>query len=107
MLIGFTSSLTAAVLGEAPPLPPPPGPAQPGMQFAGRSVGGIRVNAARAFCGGGHRRWGSSVLPTSISLKEGTHRDISHSPDGKAQAALHKAPIRLTSSLLLSQLGLV
>lgn len=67
VLIGFTSSLTAAVLGEAPSPPAPPGLAQPGMQFAGRSVGGIRVNAARAFCGGGHRRWGSSVLPTSIS----------------------------------------
>lgn len=25
-----------------------------GCQVAGRSVGGIRVNAARAFCGGGH-----------------------------------------------------
>lgn len=25
------------------------------------------MNAARAFCGGGHRRRGSSVLPTSIS----------------------------------------
>lgn len=38
------------------------------------------MNAARAFCGGGHRRRGSSVLPTSISLQEGTRRH--RSPDG-------------------------
>lgn len=34
---------------------------------AGRSVGGIRVNTARAFCRGGHWWRGSSILPTSIS----------------------------------------
>lgn len=36
---------------------------------AGRSVGGIRVNTARAFCRGGHWWRGSSILPTSISLE--------------------------------------
>lgn len=40
-----------------------------GCQVAGWSVGGIRVNASRAFCGGGHWRRSCSILPTSISLR--------------------------------------
>lgn len=55
-----------------------------GCWIAGRSVGGIRVNAARAFCGGGHRRRSCSILPTSISLRErkksisGHHNEVFH-----------------------------
>lgn len=52
------------------------------------------MNAARAFCGGGHRRRGSSVLPTSISLWRGRHRDVSHP---RAELALPKPPIHLGS----------
>lgn len=50
------------------------------------------MNAARAFCGGGHRRRGSSVLPTSISLQEGRQGDVSHPT---AQPALPKPPTHL------------
>lgn len=34
---------------------------------AGRSIGGIGVDTARAFCGGGHGGGGGGILPTSIS----------------------------------------
>lgn len=49
------------------------------------------MNAARAFCGGGHRRRGSSVLPTSISLQKRRQGDVSLT----AHPVLPKPPTHL------------
>lgn len=56
LLIASTSSLTASALGEKPSLLPLPQLRHRVSRdaIAGRSVGGIRVNTARAFCRGGH-----------------------------------------------------